>query len=406
MTSFAKIRRWAAAGALLVAGAVAAQAQDLFAPVTIVNDRAITRYELNQRVLFLQLLRQPGDLPKIALDGLVDERLQLEAATALGLELTPEAVEAGLTEFAARANLTPEQFIQAIGQGGVEPQTFRDFVEAGLSWRELIRGKYGATTTISDNEVDRAIAAGFAGGGEVRVLLSEIRLPTNLDVAGGDAMALARRLSATIKTEAGFIDAARRYSQSETSTRGGRLEWQPISALPGNIATKLRAMKTDTISEPFSVPGAVILYFLRDIAQSGGEASTSKTLDYAQFLIPEDSGTAAEIARLRANNDTCDDLYAEGRGLSANRLLRDALPEAQVPRDIAAALAPLDPGEASTALTRGGWRVFLMLCSRNPTSEVPPAREELRTQLQNQRLAAQAELFMTELRAAAIIRTP
>lgn len=393
-------------GIMLVASALAAQAQDLFSPVMIVNDRTITRYEYNQRVLFLQLLRQPGDLTKIAMDGLVAERLQLQAAESVGLKLTPEQVTAGMTNFAAQANLSSEEFIKAIGQGGVEAQTFRDFVEAGISWRELIRAKYGPQTQISDAEVDRAIAAGLAPAGPVRVLLAEIVLPTNGSVEGGDAMALARRLQSEIKTETGFGNAARRYSVSETALANGRLEWQPIDALPAAVGAKLRLMKVGTVSEPFSVPGAVVLYFLRQIGQEDGAAATTKMLSYAQYLVPETGSTAAEMARLRGAVDTCDDLYDEAKGLPADRLTRDSLPEAQVPAEIGRVLAGLDANEADTSLIRGGFRVFLMLCSRNPTTEVPPSREEVRTRLVNARLVGQAELYLSELRAEAIIRTP
>lgn len=407
MRSFVgKIRQTLAAGVLLLAAGVSAHAQDLFDPVMIVNDRAITRYEVNQRVLFLQLLRQPGDVSRIAIDTLVNERLQLEAAKRVGMKLTPEQVLRGMTEFAARGNLTAEQFIEALAQGGVEAQAFRDFVEAGMVWRELVRAKYGPSTSITETEIDRAIAQGAAAGGPVKVLVSEIVLPTNGGVPGGDAMALANRLRAEIKTETGFADAARRYSKADTSARGGRLDWQLLDALPAGIGPRLRAMKVGTISDPISVPGAVVLFFLRDIGQEAGEASNSFTLDYAQFLVPEDGGTAAEMARLKANSDSCDDLYAEAKGLPADRLTRDTLPQAQVPGELAQALAALDAGESSTTLRRGGWRVFLMLCSRTPTSEVPPSRDEVRGQLLNQRLAAQAELFLTELKAEAIIRTP
>jgi len=400
------IRAWVASGIILVASVLPGFAQDLFAPVVVVNDQLVTRYELNQRVLFLQLLRQPGDLTKVALDSLVDERLQLQAAKSVGLELTPEQITTGMTEFAARANLSIDEFIAAIGQGGVDAQTFRDFVAAGLSWRELIRAKYGPQVKITAAEIDRAIAAGLAPGGPVRVLLSEIVLPTNGRVEGGDAMALARRLASEIRTETGFVNAARRYSIAETAPTGGRLDWQPIDALPAATGARLRAMKVGTVSEPFSVPGAVVLYFLRDIGQEAGEVAATKTLDYAQYLIPEDGGTAAEIARLRGAVDTCDSLYEQARKMPADRLSRSALPEAQVPADIRRVLAGLDANEADASLTRSGFRVFLMLCARTPTTEVPPSREEIRSRLLNARLAGQAELFLSELRAEAIIQTP
>lgn len=406
MRHFGGIKAWVLSGMMLMAAALASHAQDLFQPVMVVNDKIITRYEYNQRVLFLQLLRQPGDLTKVAMDGLVDERLQLQAAKAVGLRLTPEQITSAMTNFAAQANLSAEEFITAIGQAGVEAQTFRDFVESGVSWRELIRAKYGPQIQISDAEVDRAIAAGLAPSGQVRVLLAEIVLPTNGSVEGGDAMALARRLQAEIKTETGFGNAARRYSIAETSLRNGRLDWQPIDALPAGVGAKLRAMKVGTVSEPFAVPGAVVLYFLRQIGQEDGEASTGKTLSYAQYLVPETGSTAAEIARLRGAVDTCDDLYEEAKGLPAERLTRDSLPEGQVPGDIARVLAGLDANEADSSMIRGGFRVFLMLCSRNPTLEVPPSREEVRTRLVNVRLAGQAELYLSELRAEAIIREP
>ena len=405
MRQMGGIKAWVA-GLMLVVAALSAQAQDLFSPVVIVNDQAITRYELNQRVLFLQLLRQPGNLPEVALDGLVDERLQRKAATSVGIAVTPEMITEGMTTFAAQANLSAEAFIAAIGQGGVEPQTFRDFIEAGQGWRELIRAKYGPGIQISDAEVDRAITAGLAPGGPVRVLLNEIVLPTDGSVEGGDAMALARRLQAEIVTETGFGNAAKRYSASQTAPTLGRLDWQPIDALPAAIAAKLRMMKVATVSEPFSVPGAVVLYFLRDIGQSEGEPSSTRSLDYAQFLIPEDSTTAAEVARLRAAVDTCDSLYAQARGLPADRLTRQTLPEAQVPSDIARVLAGMDGNEVDGSITRGGFRVVLMLCSRAPTTEVPPSRDEVRTRLINARLAGQAQLFLSELRAEAIIRQP
>lgn len=406
MRQMGGIKAWAVSAAMLALAAMSAPAQDLFSPVMLVNNQAITRHEQNQRVLFLQLLRQPGDLTKIAIEGLIDERLQLEAAKSVGLILTPEQISAGMTTFAAQANLSAEEFITAIAQGGVEPQTFRDFVEAGQSWRELIRAKYGPLVKISEAEVDRAIAAGLAPGGPVRVLLSEIVLPTNGSVEGGDAMALARRLVSEIKTETGFGNAARRYSVSKTALSNGRLDWQPISALPAAVAANLRAMKVGTLSAPYSAPGAVVLYFLRDIGQDGGEAATTRSVEYAQFLLPEDGTTATEVARLRAAVDTCDSLFEQARGLPADRLTQQTLPEQQVPADIARVLTGLDANEADASILRGGFRVFLMLCSRAPTTEVPANRAEVRNRLLNARLAGQAKLFLSELRAEAIIRTP
>ena len=113
----------------------ASLAQGAFSPVAKVNDRVITGFELEQRILLNQLLRAPGDLDELSLEQLIDDRLRLDAAQAAGVSISEEAVDAGMEEFASRAQLTKDEFVAAIGQAGVEEATFRDFVRAGAAWR-------------------------------------------------------------------------------------------------------------------------------------------------------------------------------------------------------------------------------------------------------------------------------
>ena len=96
---------------LMPATMQSALAQDgLFAPVVTENKQVVTRYEVQQRVLFLKILRQPGDLTKMAMDGLIEDRLRQDAAKTLGVTVTADEVKAGMAEFAARANLSTEAF--------------------------------------------------------------------------------------------------------------------------------------------------------------------------------------------------------------------------------------------------------------------------------------------------------
>ena len=112
------------------------------------------------------------------------------------------------------------------------------------------------------------------------------------------------------------------------------------------------------------------------------------------------SGGAAEAARIRAEVDTCDDLYGLAKGLPEDHLLREVLPVEEVPTEIALELAKLDEGESSTALGEG---VFLMLCGRTSALSEDVSREQIRSQLSNQRLASYADSYLAELRAEAHI---
>ena len=372
-------------------------AQDAsFSPRLYVNDRAVSNYEVQQRTLFLTLLRAPGDVEAEAIKGLIEDRLRSAEAKRLGLSLTAEAVTAGLNEFASRANLTGEQFVQALGQAGVAPETFRDFVSAGLIWRDVVRAKYAGTVTISEAEIDRAIARSKQAT-KARLLLSEIVIP------GRDALAIEEKLKREKATATAFTAAAKRYSKAPSAKDGGALDWLPLANLPAEVRAAVIGLEKGQISDPVRVPGGLAVFYLRDIAQDPTEELAPIEVKYAQFLVPNDAVSAAEV---RAKVDVCDDLYGVAKGLPDDRLTVDTQPIGQVPAAIGAELAQLDPGESSTAITRGPWRVFLMLCSRTPVQDLPAQCDDIRAQLINARLGGLAERYLSELRSDAIIREP
>lgn len=374
-----------------------AMAQDAsFSPRLYVNDRAISNFEVQQRTVFLTLLRAPGDVEAEAIKGLIEDRLRSAVAKQQGLTLTAEAVIAGMNEFASRANLTGEQFIEALGQAGVAPETFRDFVSAGLIWRDVVRAKFGGQVTISEAEIDRAIARSKQAT-KARVLLSEIVIP------GADGLAIEEKLKREKATETAFTAAARRYSKAPSAKDGGRLDYLPLANLPADVRAAVIGLEKGQISDPVRVPGGLAVFLLRDVAQDPTAELAPIEVKFAQYLVPNDGVSVAEV---RARVDVCDDLYAVAKGLPADRLSVETLPLGQLPAAIGAELAQLDPGESSSAITRGPWRVFLMLCSRTPVQELPVQRDDIRAQLINARLGGLAERYLAELKADAIIREP
>ena len=132
-------------GATMLAGVLPATAQQSnpFAPAVMVNNRAVTNYDIEQRIRFMEVLNTPGNLQEQAYDALVDDRLRLDAAAAIGIRLSDEEVLQGMTEFAGRANLGLEEFVAALAQEGVSREAFRDFVAAGIAWRQVVRARFG-----------------------------------------------------------------------------------------------------------------------------------------------------------------------------------------------------------------------------------------------------------------------
>ena len=416
--------------------APAALAQGQFSPVIRVNDSAITGYELDQRIKFLTLLRFPGDIRAEAEKGLIEDRLRLALARSIGMKLTDQQIEAGMAEFAGRANLETEQFLQAIAQGGVDPETFRDFVEAGIAWREVVRARYAGRVTVSEAEIDRALSADNGRGAGPRVLLSEIILRARPGETGV-VRRRAEKLVAETHGEAAFAALAREMSLAPSREDGGRIDWIPLSNLPPQAQAAIGKLGQGQISEPVPLNGYVALFLLRGM--TGGEDKLSASAiasDYAVLALG--AGQAAEAQRIATEARSCDDLYLLTKGQSGAVNRQNAL-RGQIPGDIAGTLDRLDANEAAVVQGASGPRV-VMLCSRNATiaanhldAVVPviadpaaktaggdivpsaieglgfgngPSRDQIRDEIQNRKLAQLADSWLAELKAGAIITRP
>jgi parvulin-like peptidyl-prolyl isomerase len=232
------------AAALLVVWTAAlglpAAAQGTFSVAARVNNDIVTNYEIQQRQRFLTLLNAPPEVVSGVPETLINERLQAQAADRLGVTVSAEEVEAGVAEFAGRANMGPDQFVAALGQAGVAAETLRDFVSAGVTWRKVVRARFADQAEVSEAEVDRTIARrGEAGaidyatipiaGGRSADALSRAqalrnRVDTCDDLYGVRPEGLERRVAPASEIPADIAAALTRLDPNEMSfdvTRGG-----------------------------------------------------------------------------------------------------------------------------------------------------------------------------------------
>lgn len=388
------------AAAALLAAAVPALAQGAdFRPVVTVNGAAITGHELDQRVRFLQVLGTQGDLVAQARAALVDDKLRLEAARRFGIGLTDQQVMAGMAEFAGRANLDVEQFLAAVGQAGVAPETFRDFVRAGLVWRELVQARFGPRAEVPRAMAERAQQLEAGRGLPPRVLISELVLAAEPGETPEAVLQRAAELGSGLSGETAFAAAAQRLSAAPTAAEGGRLDWRPVVDLPPAARAALGGLQPGQVSQPVVVTGGAALFLLRDLREAGALAPEGVHLEYARLAVA-DAAAAAAVAD-RAGR--CGDLFAEAAP-DDGRLVIATEAETRLDPGLRAALAPLDPGETAV-IDRGGVPTLVMLCARRAGGPRDvPSLDALRGTLLNERLAAEAELWLADLRDAAIIR--
>lgn len=378
-----------------------------FAPVIVINDAVVSEFEIDQREAMLRVFRTPGDLQQVARDQLIEDRLKLEALNAAGLRITPEGLRGAMGEFSARENMDVDQFIAVLGQAGVAEETFRDFVRVNVSWRDYIRSRFGDRAQVSEAEIDQALGQSSGSAG-IEVLLNEIIIAAPPPRAAS-ALATAQRIAQLTSTSA-FEAEARRVSALPSRTRGGRLDWLPITNYPAGLRGLLLDLAPGQVTAPIPITDGVALFQMRGLREVNQVAPEPAAIEYAAFYI---AGGLTDRALREAQSidnrvDTCDDLYGVAQGLPEDRLQRDVLPPADIPTDVAMILATLDTGETNYSLTQanGETLLFLMMCGRTPVLGEGVDRETVRNQLRSQRLANYADALLADLRAAATISFP
>jgi len=382
----------------LAAGSALAQQSPFSAAITV-NGRAVTHYEINQRAAFLELLNAPGDLVQTARDTLIDERLQGAVGERLGLAAEPDQIEAGMEEFAGRANMDVQTFVTALQAEGIAAETFRDFVSAGVTWRTIVRQRFGPRSQVSEEEIDRALTLASSDEG-AQINFAELVIPITPDT-GEEVRARITQLSQALDGSiGGFAAAARDNSAAGTAQQGGSVGWRPLSSIPPQLRAILLPMAVGGVTEPVPLGNAIAIFQLRGLEEHDFVTPEVTAVEYAEVLIPGGAAAMPEAVALRDSLDVCDDLY----GVRPGGFTITTLPVGDVPGDISLELARLDANEVSMSLTRAGGTelLFLMLCGRSV--ELPEGgREQVRASLFQARMESYASGYLAELRADAII---
>lgn len=382
-----------------------AYAQNLFAPVITINDDVVTQFELNQRAQFFNLIGSPGDPAQTARAELINDALKRQALSEVGLVVPEQAVNDGISQLAAQANLDLNDFTSQMKQAGVDIQTIRDYTAINIGWRDYIRGRFLSQARPTEAEIQRAMGGSGAGG--VEVLISEIFIPITPETAAQvEEVALQISEIRDVKT---FGIAAGQFSQAESRTNGGQLPWMSITRLPPALQEIVLELDTGDVTSPMALRGAVALFQMRGLREAIGHEPTYSALEYVSYHVPGGrSPEALAQARIIRNNvDTCNDFYGLEKGQDPNVLERVTLPPSEIPRDIALELAKLDENETSSTLTRnqGETLMVLMLCGRTATTNTDDAetRSRVANALTQQRLSSLSASLVEQLRANARI---
>ena len=367
-----------------------AQANFLLAAKIQVNNSVITQFELDQRAKFLGALKFTGNHSELAQTQLIEERLKQSEAQKLNISASDFEIEDALKRFASRANLTVKEFNKELKRLEIYPDTFRSYVETEVIWQKLVNKKFGAQSSVSNLQLQRAKSISKFED-TIQVLLTEIIIPFSKDDRS-EKENLANLLK-QIKSTEEFSNAAQKYSKAPTATVGGRVKWQNFDRLPGIIKPLILGLSPGQVTEPIMLTKAIALFQLRDIREIKIDRTQLELLDFIKV-----KSDLKYLLFVQDNFHNCSDLEAIIGGQTEVTLTRKKLLSDEIPNTLVPVLDNLDQNESEIVVADGQSQLVIMCERNNQLNSTAQTLEQDKNVLQTNRLKHLARSFLETLK--------
>lgn len=390
--------------------------------VAVVNGDVISNADVNNRTRLFALSTALPMTPDV-LDRLkqqitrllIDERLRMQEEQRRKIVISDNAIANAIHDIEARNGMQPGALRQKLAADGVGLRTLIDQLRTQIGWGQVLREQLGDKATITDAEVaeQQRLMAQLVGKPEYRV--GEIFIPVDDPANTADAQRFAETVIEELRRGAAFPVVAAQFSQNQTALQGGELGWVQPNQLDPEVAKLVAEMPVGAISNPVKVPGGFSIVTLQGKREIGRDVGTAVSLRQVFFpftaaLNPQaptdQQKQMLEKARgISASVHSCDQMEQVAK---ANNSPRPADPgdvklEAVNPPAFRQLLTSLPFDRASQPLVTSDGIAVIIVCSREEKNLAQMNKQEVRSQLLNQRVELLARQLDADLRRRATI---
>ncbi|MBI5790804.1 MAG: peptidylprolyl isomerase [Rhodocyclales bacterium] len=249
--------------------------------VAVVNDDAITAFELRARMATVerQLRSQnvqlpPGDiLERQLLERMITDRVQLQFARDTGLRISDIELDAALRRIAEGNKLSLPDFRAALERDGVLWTKFREEIRDEIVLSRLRDREVESRIVVSDGEIDNYLANPEQGESlaNVEVQTAHIVLRVPEQASPDQLMRIGARAQAALdqlRRGENFAKVAASYSDAPDGLSGGDMGARPLDRLPALYAEAVKKLKPGETSDILRSPAG--FHIIKLVARQGG----------------------------------------------------------------------------------------------------------------------------------------
>jgi peptidyl-prolyl cis-trans isomerase SurA len=141
----------------------------------IVNNTAITTYDVQKRAAFLKLQHRAGASAKMAADDMVEQTLKSQELEARKVKISKAAVDASFAKFAASNKMSVKQLTGVLDHAGVTAPHFKEFIRVQMGWGQLLSSRFRAEGGMSEQDaVQKMLQQGGTKPSATEYLLQQV----------------------------------------------------------------------------------------------------------------------------------------------------------------------------------------------------------------------------------------
>jgi len=223
--------------------------------IAVVNDEAITAFELRARLATVerQLRGQNVQLPprdvleRQLLERMITDRVQLQFAKETGLRISDLELDAAMRRIAENNKLSLQDFRAALEKDGIAWTKFREEIRDEIVLSRLREREVQSRIVVSDGEIDNYLANPDAGGdaGNTEVQTAHIILRVPEQASPDQLMRIGARARAAldqIRRGENFAKVAASYSDAPDGLSGGVMGARALDRLPALYADAVKRL--------------------------------------------------------------------------------------------------------------------------------------------------------------------
>ncbi len=394
--------------------------------VAVVNEDVITRQELNDAMkiaverLQLQGLQLPDHsvLQTQVLENVITKHVQLQHAKEVGLSVSESEIDETIRRIADDNKLTLQEFLAALERDNISYNKFRLEIRDEMIMARLKEREVKHQVNVTEGEVDnflRTQETSSVGDDEYRlahvlVLVTETMDPAQIQQRSERA----EKALAKLKEGVDFSKVAAEFSDAPDASKGGIIDWRPISQMGPKFAEMLEPMQPGEITPIVQSPsGFHIFKLLGRRAQEVPTVIIDQTharhiLIKINELTSENEGKL-KITQIKERLDRGENfeelakLYSEDTSASSGGDLGWLSPGDTVSA-FEQAMNKLTPGQISEPVqSQFGWHLIQVIERRSQDISLDRRRQSARQAIRTRKSDVVVQEWLRQLRDQAYI---